>query len=107
MKIFKISDVHYVVTNDSEIKNGDNKVCLYIPEKDVVINDPYCICELENLIEITHSTLHLFDCVLNINISDIEEIVKTDTTLFSWDVEFIEGKLKLKNYNYENRTNRI
>lgn len=99
MKLFKISKVHYVVTSDSEIKEGDEKVCFYLPEKDIVINDAYCICELENLLHITHSTLHIYNSVSKINILDINEIIESDTTLSSWDVEFVEGKLKLSKYD--------
>lgn len=118
MKLIKIKEDHYVVVDDSEIKEGDwyyhsiwqELFCLY---KDTMHNKAF---ELEKAYKITHSTQPLeyfftdpknsskvfrFDKVKYISIQEVKELIgekswKGYIDGTEWEVEIVDGKLKLK-----------
>lgn len=106
MKLIKINTDHYVVVDDSEIKEGDyflsgNNNILhyakgYTPED---TNDRGLNCK-----KITHSTQKLYKndfwAIQELKLSEVKELIgekswKGYIDGTEWEVEIVDGKLKL------------
>jgi len=105
MKLIKINTDHYVVVDDSEIKKGD---WTYHHVKGIykaVTDDAYT-----NQKKITHSTQPLeytnedhlhWDKIKHISLQEVKELIgekswKGYIDGTEWEVEIVDGKLKLK-----------
>lgn len=107
MKLIKIKEDHYVVVDDSEVRPGDY-VYTSVTSKTVRFTDPRHFSD-DTYWKVTHSTEPLESIVTEnsfksyefISLQEVQELVgekswKGYIDGTEWEVEFVDGKLKLK-----------
>jgi len=92
MKLIKINTDHYIIVDDSEIKEGDWTYHHVKGIYEARVDGAYT-----NQKKITHSTIPkgmmLIEGIKRLSLQEVKELIgEVDT---EWEVEIVDGKLKL------------
>lgn len=104
MKLIKLNKEHYIIVDGFEVKEGD---VMYDIDGDIGIAIGKDKSQWEGNMKITHSTQPIdgdevgacFTKVKQLSLSEVEELFGYSVGQFAkteWEVEFINGKLTLK-----------
>jgi hypothetical protein len=114
MKLIKISSDHYIIVDDSEIKEGDWVLDVYDNSIKLISNTVILPLDKDYWKKITHSTQPIeqyygaadgtipfvYHKIIELLLSEVKELIgekswKGYIDGTEWEVEFIDGKLKL------------